>query len=519
MKLVWMLLYVATLPLQGAQGMQVEGSKWDKPKYANKPRVRREWRKLSEVTKSKVARAFWTLKNLTTAEGQAIYGKKFHNHDEMLLMHSCAVLDPRCDQGHFGPHFITFHRALLLKYELALLSVDPSIGAMPYWDMSLDSVDGAYRNDPKKYIFTDKYFGDYFGNETEAWAVTNGLFAYWPVAIWSSQKHGKESPLAAISECVRREYFVPPNCSEDNTTKLLRAHQDCTPFVARYPRDASGPNAVLGGTSEITYTAADFLACTDPSNAPVWMAWQNCIEISRVACNVRARDALQLSTEEVEALQAKAYSLPNREYSHAASNSTAHIMELLRSGPQHCDFQSYTSGRKRLNALHSQAHVKFGKDFFDVTTSPNEAGPFTGYHSNIDRSNFIWMENVGEKVRISGYTYPKDQTDTATWDSPPYGTSGPFGVYQMAVCSDKQTYPEYSRLESPWIPGSLYGDVVNSAFPFFNLFECDESESCDGGKDGYTHRDILHWTSPQRTPYTYDSLEHMYYDTEEDPSS
>ena len=99
------------------------------PKFKNKPRVRREWRTLSDEMREKVANAFWTLKTLTTEAGQAKYGPDFHNHDDMLFLHSCATTDPKCDQGHFGPQFMTFHRALLLKYERAMLSVDPSIEA------------------------------------------------------------------------------------------------------------------------------------------------------------------------------------------------------------------------------------------------------------------------------------------------------------------------------------------------------------------------------------------------------
>lgn len=55
------------------------------------------------------------------------------NHDDFVVLHSCAVLDPRCDQAHAGPQHATFHRAFLLAYENALLAVDPGIEAMPYW--------------------------------------------------------------------------------------------------------------------------------------------------------------------------------------------------------------------------------------------------------------------------------------------------------------------------------------------------------------------------------------------------
>eukprot|EP00439_Symbiodinium_sp_Y106_P072335 s179_g13.t1 len=135
-------------------------------RFKNKPRVRREWRTLSDEMKQKVADAFWK---------------------DMLMLHSCATTDPRCDEGHFGPQFMTFHRALLLKYELALLAVDPSIEAMPYWNMAYDAQGGKYEMDPIKGIFTNNYFGDYYGNMGMAnYQVTNGLFANWPIAHWTS---------------------------------------------------------------------------------------------------------------------------------------------------------------------------------------------------------------------------------------------------------------------------------------------------------------------------------------------
>ena len=81
-----------------------------------------------------------------------------------------------------------FHKAFLLKIELSLLSVDPSVGALPYWNAAYDSVNGKYRNDPKKYIFTDNFFGDLFPSAKKNYAVTNGLFVHWPISIYTSAK-------------------------------------------------------------------------------------------------------------------------------------------------------------------------------------------------------------------------------------------------------------------------------------------------------------------------------------------
>ena len=114
----------------------------DAAELTNTPRVRREWRTLTKAMRQRVADAFWVVKTLTTAEGQAVYGDKFVNYDEILLLHSCAVKDPRCDQGHYGPQFMTFH-----LFEESVLAVDPSIGAIPYWDYDSDTEQGMYFED------------------------------------------------------------------------------------------------------------------------------------------------------------------------------------------------------------------------------------------------------------------------------------------------------------------------------------------------------------------------------------
>jgi hypothetical protein len=101
--------------------------------FDTKPRIRREWRTLSPAERQKVADAFRVLKTTTTEDGRTLYNSElFWNLDDLTMLHACAVSDPRCNQGHAGPHFMTFHRAYLLRLENALLSVDPSILALPY---------------------------------------------------------------------------------------------------------------------------------------------------------------------------------------------------------------------------------------------------------------------------------------------------------------------------------------------------------------------------------------------------
>ena len=68
-----------------------------------------------------------------------------------------------------------------------------------------DSIGGRYYKDPENYIFSDKYFGDFTGDPDQEYAVTNGLFAYWPVPEWSSEKFGTKSSHTAL--CAREEWY------------------------------------------------------------------------------------------------------------------------------------------------------------------------------------------------------------------------------------------------------------------------------------------------------------------------
>mmetsp|Transcript_6769 Transcript_6769/g.11923 ORF Transcript_6769/g.11923 Transcript_6769/m.11923 type:complete len:569 (-) Transcript_6769:3135-4841(-) len=530
--------------------LELEGTK---VRYPNvKPRVRREWRQLSDSMRKKVASAYWEVKKLSTEEGQKKYGKNFFNHDEMLFLHAISTFDPRCDQGHYGPQFMTFHRALLLKYERALLAVDPSIKAMPYWDISLDALDedgnpGKYRNNPDKYIFTDKYFGSYWGNSSYNYAITDGLFPLFPIGEYSRNKYGRTSKLAKNNKGIREEYFTgytattckrccfDSDCTckkSDKYSTFIRDHDDCTPYATRNPKSQDE----LGGTYELVYTKRDFDRCLS-DGVETWMDWQNCIEMATVSCNQKVISMLQQSGMTSGQLSSLLRERINNAVDmdlHATfgtENATEIVAELasaLMNGgsdvanvlafnfsctdPMIKGYYTKTDGKRGYtNFFHSQAHVKFGADLLDTTTSPNLAAEFTSYHAHIDMNNMAWMMQHTD-LESKHWTYPKEQTQEYS-GSVPYGTSGPHSTYDISACANNEQFDEYTVFGTPWLPGTLYDDVVNGGFAFFDLFDgCDQSDtSCTGGSDGYTHGDILHWTSPQRTPYTYDYLAKYYY--------
>ena len=260
------------------------------PTFAYTPRVRREWRTLSTAMKRKVAAAYWVMRTVNSSTGRELYGPNFINYDEFVLKHTCIANDPKCDQGHFGPHFVTTHRTFVLWAERSLLAIDPTIGAAPYWDATKDAVasnpevaDGEYRDEPMLYIYGSEYFGDY-APENEFYAVRNGMFANWTVSNIEdpavAQFFGPTGSFASESQCLAQSFFQPPNCvtGDETSPRYIRFHRDnCSPTFTRKPSAQTGGVGILG-TTEMVYGQADFDACTSAANCPTFLAWQDCIE-------------------------------------------------------------------------------------------------------------------------------------------------------------------------------------------------------------------------------------------------
>jgi len=85
-----------------------------------------------------------------------------------VVKHAVATEDSRGDQGHFSSAFATFHAAFVLEFEMSLLAIDSSIGAMPYWDGSSTG------------MFTSSYFGSVRRTGSDN-VVMDGVFSDWMV--------------------------------------------------------------------------------------------------------------------------------------------------------------------------------------------------------------------------------------------------------------------------------------------------------------------------------------------------
>jgi hypothetical protein len=134
--------------------------------------VRKEIRALSTSEWEAVVAAMKVVRYTSTKDGQRLYGRQFKNWDYFVAKHVTCVKDRRGDQGHFATSLMTFHPLLMLEMENAILAVDPSIGAVPYWDWAIQ--------DPP--LFTDDYFGSAPGTGPN-FQVADGRFPNWPVSV------------------------------------------------------------------------------------------------------------------------------------------------------------------------------------------------------------------------------------------------------------------------------------------------------------------------------------------------
>jgi hypothetical protein len=60
---------------------------------------------------------------------------------------------------------------------------------------------------------------------------------------------------------------------------------------------------------------------------------------------------------------------------------------------------------------------------------------------------------------------------------------------------------------SAWLPGTTAGDVINGGLPFTDIFDTPPANG-----EAYTGNEILYYSEAIRSPYTYDTMEHLFYD-------
>jgi hypothetical protein len=231
------------------------------------PRLRKEIRSLSTQELQDFVDALRTMDTLTMQQGQVLFGTAFRTIDAMVYQHAVAVQDFRGDQGHFGPHFMTFHRAFSLMYENSILAIKPNLSGLPYWDSALDSYkNGTYFN-TSNYFFSPKFAGSVPGNAAYNFTVTDGLFPWRKIGHFNStQFNGTMFNGTALNGLLRSYTSTISN-----------------PYMTRYPRakDMNGASAEIEEESThgvVSFSSEQYWNCTSLNVSPTWLKWQDCIE-------------------------------------------------------------------------------------------------------------------------------------------------------------------------------------------------------------------------------------------------
>ena len=219
-------------------------------------------------------------------------------------------------------------------------------------------------------------------------------------------------------------------------------------------------------TDNLQGTQESFEACHSKTYIKEWMDWQNCIEFEQPVCIIQT--GLKFPCINI---------LPKW------MQGISPILDWFICGP--CRLTGFyldeQNEKVEVQALHSQAHVRFGKDLLDITTSPNDVGPFMGYHANLDRNNMIWMMETKDTLESSTWGYPASQEEYKFKNDA--HLSGPFAKYGDMICGsiDPSTYPDYDK-ELAWFEGTLVNDTLNAGYPFTDIFETPPANGV-----GYTH--------------------------------
>ncbi|CAE7266133.1 griF, partial [Symbiodinium sp. CCMP2592] len=329
-------------------------------------RVRQELRSLSVQQRDRVFNAMNIMKNMSTLQGQVSFGRRYVSYDDLVAQHLQAAAARHCDEAHLGQGFATYHRAFTLRFEESLLAVDPSIGALPYWDYNIE----ARSKDPRQSEIWE-WFGSSEGDPAQGNAVKDGRFGHWRVAT------AKEiSNLSNSFGLLRSPWNVNPS-----------------PFITRHRFSCGSQTHFEASFWELCLKAPTYLewyACVDPT-IHTWAhsflggIWDTERNVSRVECFATNAIGIPAAWGD-DCLQCQ----QNCTEPHEAQRS--------------CSCQR--SGELRCLADRILAHKAptYG-DFADAWTSPNDP-IFFFHHANVDRHLMTWQQRHLEKAPHFGFLQP-----------------------------------------------------------------------------------------------------------------
>lgn len=400
----------------------------------------------------KFACALQVMDESSTKELREWYGDTAWAYPDIINLHACVAADGRGDQGHRTPSFMIFHKSFVLTFEEAILAVDPTIGAIPWWNMPLDSapvlnLDGTVKTpagkyycptshpfgsqndgppsgcDPDKYIWSKSYFGEQKGLGPN-FEVTTGRWAWRKMPRWADFDHDFWAQTKGVTnECIAEKYFSPLSA---NKHKMLRKQPQ---FDANFMPSQDSQTCVRccdGYTADGRDTDC---ICNDGDRSEVYMRGptldtKTCSPY--VTRNPNGRGAGSVSTNNTKNPNAHnddPTMWPGNKNGRSQQDSliryTQHDFDTCANSYntknwmewQNCMEEDlfgtlegvYCPGDKemckqseleKVYALHSTGHDKTLGEIGDVTTSPADPALFFSYHAYIDKNFMAWQKSM-----------------------------------------------------------------------------------------------------------------------------
>jgi hypothetical protein len=180
--------------------------------------VKRELRSLTVADRERFLDAMAVMWEVSTEEGQEMYGMNYHSAATFVEEHAQASNDIRCDSFHEGSGFITHHLAITNSFEASLRSIDPGV-TLHYWDFTIE---GQAIEDlgekPSHFMSITPFFSDtWFGSMDEDDHIQDSRWAH-----VSMPKVSETSSVAPNSYGYIRSYW-----NNNNDPEVTRHMFDC----------------------------------------------------------------------------------------------------------------------------------------------------------------------------------------------------------------------------------------------------------------------------------------------------
>lgn len=183
--------------------------------------VRREIRSLSDTDRTDYFDALKVLYTMGEADGQSLFGPKFHSAETLAAMHLLGGAKTDCDHFHDGAAIATSHIAMTLFFEQSMQAVNPKI-ALPYWEYTLDNY--LYGSSSESVIWGSDWFGSMSSGNSDHTIDDNSFWANVSIPDGTQYQDWDIASTGSLNPYVNAYNQLRSPWNNDATNKILRSN-------------------------------------------------------------------------------------------------------------------------------------------------------------------------------------------------------------------------------------------------------------------------------------------------------